>query len=85
MLQSQVFSHAKYLYKKVPNNVILSVAGTAAVANAVHKRDFLQIVNNVQWVIITLLNMKKEQNESFCNFGSRFKAHVSNPSTPSNF
>ena len=77
MLQSQLYGRARDLCKSIPDETIQSEDGSEAIVNKIYQRDPLAVVSDVYQDFITLLNTKRGNNESFQNFGTRFKAQVS--------
>jgi len=77
MLQSSLYGRAKEICRKVPDEVIRSAEGKDAIVNALHKRDALSTVSAVYQDFVTLLNVRRGENESFRNYESRFEAKVS--------
>lgn len=77
MLQSQLYSKGENLCKKASKTVTHSAAGTAAIADAIFKREALSTVSNFHHDFITLLNLEWRQNEIFRKFESHSEAQVS--------
>lgn len=77
MLQSNLFGRSKDLCKKVPDSVIQSATGVAAIVRALYKRNPLSTVSLVYQDFLTVLGTKRGSNETFRNFEPRFASKVS--------
>lgn len=77
MLQSQLFGRARDLVKKIPDDVIQSDEGVAAIVGAIYKRDALAVLSEVYHDFNGLLSTKRGATETFKNFELRFEAEAS--------
>ena len=77
MLRSQLYGQAADLCKGLTDSDLTNEAGAQKVLNCVYKRDALAVISDVYHDFMTLLTMKRGNNETFKNFEARFAAHIS--------
>ena len=77
MFRSKIYCQAADLCKRLTDSDLADEAGTQKVLDCVYKRDALAVVSDVYQDFMTLLTMKRGNNESFMNFESRFAAQIS--------
>ena len=77
MLQSQLYGRSRDLCKAILEEFIRSEESPDAVVTAPYKHDLLAVVSDVLQDFLTLMNTKRNHNESFNNSESTFQPQVS--------
>lgn len=74
VLQSHLYGRARDLCKSISDDVINRMNDADVVVAAIYKRDTPTVMSNVYGELIFLMTMKRNNNESYRVFDSRFNA-----------
>lgn len=77
-LKSKLYGLALHFPKGIPDDVIASDKGVAAIVSTFYKCDAFSVVNEVYKYFTDLLSVLRHVSESFKNFEALFSAQVSN-------